>query len=59
MTRTGQLSYNWDATPHISDDIEPDTRVSDFTKNKGSGMRNELCYLAMIPDISNNSQTKM
>lgn len=26
--RTGQLSYNWDATPHLTEDVEPESRVS-------------------------------
>lgn len=29
FVRTGQLSYNWDGTPHISDDVEPGARVSE------------------------------
>jgi len=29
FVRTGQLSYNWDATPHLTDDVEPESRVSE------------------------------
>ena len=29
FVQTGQLSYNWDATPHLTEDVEPESRVSE------------------------------